>query len=287
VRRALLGVLLGASLVLAGEPGSDWNALLGRVASRKGVEYAKLKKERKTLDRYIASLATADSGETRAEKIAFWINAYNALTLQHVLDHKPDEGDFSVRDSVKGFWTDRSWKVAGKKVTLDGIEHGILRKEFAEPRVHFALNCASRSCPPLMPALYRAKTLDVVLSQQTRAYLADEEQNHFDYAGERAEVSTLFRWYREDFGPLQQFLAEYAPSERLARSLRKGHWAITFKSYDWSLNDAAKRPEPKGGGVGPGWLVLYVAAALGLLFWGFRVLRTFRGRWRIAERATA
>jgi len=290
VRRGLVGLLLAAT-AFAGEPRGDGAALLAKVVKGDGVDYATLGKERAALDRYVKSLAKAVPGKLEADRIAFWINAYNALTLQHVLDHKPETGAFSPYRDVKEFWDRRTWPVAGRKVTLNDIEHRILRKEFSEPRIHFALNCASLSCPPLLGRLYRGDDLDEVLTRQTRAFLADRSRNTFDAAKRSAELSQIFRWYRRDFERgkkgavprLQLFLAKYAPSEELARSLRRDRWSLSFRRYDWGLNEAGRRPKA-GKQVYPVWLFAYGAATLSLLLFGFHAFKMLFWRRRYGPR---
>ena len=262
--------------------GADGYAgLLRRIVKEDGVDYATLKKERAVLDAYVSTLATVKPGADDLQQIAFWINAYNALTLQQVLDTRTGDGPYSVKD-VKDFWSRRTWRVAGRDVTLDGIEHDILRKEFKEPRIHFALNCASRSCPPLAKDLYRASTLDQVLSETTRAFLGDKRHNKFDEARKTAEVSRLFHWYREDFKPLQGFLAKYAPKASLQRTLEKAPWRISFREYDWALNEAGveEKADERGS---PILLVLYGLAALGLLLYGFHAFKLLLWRKRHGE----
>ena len=306
IARVLCAVALLGAVALAGEPGRDeYGTLLGEVVRTDGIDYAKLKSKRALLDRHVDWLATAEPGKTDAERIAFWINAYNALTLERVLETRPVEGKYKVTD-IKDFWDGRRWTVAGRKVTLDGIEHEILRVEFREPRIHFAVNCASRSCPPLRSAPYRAGTLDADLTQAARAYLGDKSQNRFDAAAQRAEVSHLFKWFRGDFevgrkeeaartgiAPLQLFLARYAPSDKLARALRAAPWTVSFKEYDWTLNEssesewAAVLPEGSRGEVNPLWLVVYLIATVGLLMYGFHAFKMLRWRRKHGARYLA
>jgi hypothetical protein len=283
VRQVLTTALLLASPTFAAD---DYAALLGRVVKSDGVDYAALRKDRKALDEFVASLKKAKPGETDAEKIAFWINAYNALTLQQVLDtRKPGDDDYSVKTSVEGFWTKRTWTVAGRELTLDGIEKGILLKDFKEPRVHFAVNCASASCPPLRNRPWKASTLDTDLTRATIVFLADEEHNEFDVARRRAEISKLFEWYRDDFErgaddetpKLQQFFEKYAPTGTIRKAMGKGKpWRFSFREYDWSLNEAGKKKaEPPTNWI---WLALYLLAALALLAYGVYAFRAMRRR---------
>jgi len=279
--RALVAAAL---LIAAPAPADEFAALLGKVVKDSGVDYELLRKERAALDRYVKSLAEAKPGETDAEKIAFWINAYNALTLQQVLDTKePDDDDYSVKSSVDGFWTKRTWTVAGKKLTLDGIEKGILLKEFDEPLVHFAVNCASVSCPPLQNRPWKPSTLEHDLKRATIAFLADKEHNEFDVARRRARISKIFDWYRADFEKgaddespkLQQFFERYGPTGAIREAMKEGRpWRFSFQDYDWSLNAAGRKKE--SGSVNWFWLALYLLATLGLLAYGFHAYKLIR-----------
>jgi hypothetical protein len=267
VRRLLAFSLLAGPLLAA--PADDYGLLLAKSVRDDGIDYAELAAGRAALDAYVRSLADADPGATDPQRIAFWINAHNALVLQQVLD----TGRRSPKD-VDGFLDKRTWRVAGRDVTLGRIGGEILAG-FSRPVAVFGLCNGSRSSPPLSAVLYRAEDLDAALAQQARAYLADEEQNVFDYAQLRAELSMLFLWHRDEFGEGAAFQARVAdllpaekPFDAVARSLRTTPWRVSFKPWDWSLGEAgaAKR------GVHPAWIAVYAVAALGLLFLGFRAL---------------
>jgi len=268
-----LAVLLVLSLLpgplhpqpLLAAPADDYAFLLAKSVKEDGVDYKELAAGRAALDAYVRSLEAAEPGATDA---AFWINAFNALVLQQVLDTKPA--------SVKGLFDARAWKVAGREVTLDRIENEILAG-FEEPLVHLALHRAARSGPPLAAVPYKGEDLAQALAQQARAYLGDKERNVFEYAQLRAELSMIFHWHREEFergregaAPLQLFLADHVEKEEVARSLRKTAWRISFKPYDWSLDEAGG---PKRAPGHPAWIALYAIAVLALLFLGFRTFR--------------
>ncbi|MHC4952626.1 MAG: glycosyltransferase [Planctomycetota bacterium] len=298
IQRALLAALLLCSVGAtepAPKPDPDrfrkgYDALLREVVKKDGVDYAALRKKRKALDAYVASLAKAKPGESREARYAFWINAYNALTLQQVLDtRKAGDKKYSVRTSVKDFWTARKWTVAGQEVHLDRIEKGILLKEFKDARVHFAVNCAARSCPPLRAGAWKASTLDHDLTSATYAFLIDKKFNTFDEARQQARLSKIFEWYRSDFErgfkegvpKLQQFLAKYHPAKKsLAPALLRGRWRIVFVPYDWSLNEAGGAPAGAGGQINWIWLVLYILATGGLLAYGFHAFKMLGWRRR-------
>lgn len=224
------------------------------------VDYSALKKGRAALDAAVDGFAQATEAEergwTREQRLAFWINAYNAFTLRAIVDHYPIRGPWLTlqpRNSIRqidGVWTMMRWRAAGRDVTLDDIEHQILRRELKEPRIHFAINCASVSCPPLPPEPYRAETLDTQLDDAARRYLASPEGLRVD--GDTLRVSSILNWYGEDF--VERF-ASIAPEgrdqkERAVRGVvirfgspeaaalaRKASARIRFLSYNWSLND--------------------------------------------------
>ena len=224
------------------------------------VDYGALVKRRAGLDAAVDTFAAPGEAEergwTRDERLAFWINGYNALTLRAIVDHYPIRAPWLTmqpRNSIRqidGVWTKLTWRAAGRTLTLDDIEHKILRPEFKEPRVHFAINCASVGCPPLATDPYRAGTLDTQLDAAARRYLASPQG--LKIQGDVLLVSKILEWYGEDF------VARFAPDaagrpDRVARAVRsvierfgpsaaaelarKPATGIKFLDYDWSLNE--------------------------------------------------
>lgn len=223
------------------------------------VDYAALKANRAALDRVVeefaAPTAAAESSWTRGERMAFWINAYNVFTLRAIVDHYPIQSrlfTLQPRNSIRqidGVWTDLTWQAAGQAVTLDDIEHRILRPTFHDARIHFAINCASVSCPPLAAEPYRADGLDRRLDEAARIYLASREGLRID--GDTLLVSSLFKWYGDDFvaGYAGQAPAGRDPKARAilgvviqhgppaaAALARSGRARVKFLDYDWTLN---------------------------------------------------
>lgn len=233
----------------------QWNA----AGTATTVDYAGLARDRAALGRYLASLSAVPLPEferwNRAQQRAFLINAYNAWTVELILGAEP--GLASIRDLGSLFsspWKKRYFQLFGQPESLDGIEHERLRgaADFDEPRIHFAVNCASVGCPALRPEAYRGDDLDAQLEDQTRRFLRDRTRNRWDRAEGTLYLSRIFDWYEEDFALAfrgrrlrEEFLAHYAkelgmtPDEAAARAA--GEFEIEFLDYDWSLN-AAKPP---------------------------------------------
>jgi hypothetical protein len=237
-----------------------YRQLLAHVVRGDRVDYRTIVRDRRTLDHIVEALAgvpaATEKGWHARDRMAFWINAYNVFTLRAIVDHYPIRGSlFSLapRNSIRqidGVWTTLNWRAAGRDVTLDEIEHGILRPEFGDARVHMAVNCASKSCPPLRAAPYAGADLDTQLDEAARRYLASPAGTRV--AGGRLLVSKIFEWYGDDFvkqyaamhpgagraaeRAIRGFVERYGPPEAAAAS--KAELAIRFLDYDWSLNDA-------------------------------------------------
>ena len=195
--------------------------------------------------RYLEWLEEADpESMTVDQRRAFWINAYNARVIAGVLERYPID---SVRDvgflsgRVRGFFGRREHPVAGKVRTLDEIEKDILfQQPLADPRIHFALNCAARSCPKLRSEPYEASRLDTQLDFQTRTFLNGPDGTRIDPTAKVLYVSRVLDWYREDFeraaGSVREYLIRNLTGEAAAAARDPG-WTIKYLDYDWSLND--------------------------------------------------
>lgn len=201
------------------------------------------------LDAWIAAAAAQrPSAMARAEAYAYWANLYNALTLKVVLDRYPVRSIRDIRSTGVPFdprqfigpWRTRLVTVEGRRMSLDDIEHETMRPTFRDPRVHYAVNCASIGCPNLWPRAWRAGTLEEALDEAARAFV-----NHPRGAAFRADgglrVSSIYKWFQEDFGGSEAgviaHLRHYATGE-LARRLASAP-RIAEDAYDWALNDAA------------------------------------------------
>lgn len=211
-------------------------------------DYGALKansEDRAALRSYIASLEATDPGVlSRDEAFAFWVNLYNALTVEVVIDHYPVA---SIRDIAispglfsTGPWGKKLVTVTGRELSLDDIEHGILRPDFGDSRVHYAVNCASVGCPDLASRPYTGDELDAMLDRAARAYVNSPRGARVENG--RLTASSIFKWYMKDFGGTEEgVLAElrkYAGPD-LAAALENVSGVASY-DYDWSLNDAAE-----------------------------------------------
>ncbi|MEM6648020.1 MAG: DUF547 domain-containing protein [Bacteroidota bacterium] len=218
------------------------------------VDYAALQAS-DALAPYLRRLAQADpSNLDDADRLAFWLNAYNALTIKLIIDHYPTKSILRLSPvGIRGlpfiipkvntpFKVDVG-EIGGEVVTLDHVEHGIIRERFDEPRIHFALVCAALSCPPLRREAYVGDRLDEQLDDQARTFLANPERNRVEPEEGVIRISKIFKWFEEDFGgsdeTLQQFLAPYYDGDIRAQ-LEAGAFDVKHMDYKWSLNDQAR-----------------------------------------------
>jgi hypothetical protein len=216
-----------------------------------GIVNYKMMRSDNRLVGYIGWLAKTDPDTLpdEKEKLAFWINAYNAYTLKVICDNYPIEtindlhsGGLIIGSVLKTtVWDKKFVIVNGKTMTLNTIEHEIVRPKFKDPRAHFALVCASKSCPPLRAEAYEGSTLDEQLNDQGRHFLTDPFRNEFDPVKKHAEISKIFSWYESDFGSSKEDVLRYVTRflpDSISRQILTDprEWEVEYKSYDWSLN---------------------------------------------------
>ena len=215
---------------------ADWQAdyarLLKKYVSNGGVKYAEWKASAddvKAIQDVADGIAAAPVSTAKSkEQLAFHINAYNAWILHEAVAKYPTK---SVKDLAFTFFLGNRITVAGTKMSFNHLEKEIIRPRFAEPRVHFALNCASRSCPPLRNEPYDAAKLDAQLDDQARVYVNSE--HGVKPEGDGAALSKIFDWYKEDFGgdaAVTAFLKKY-------RGGKSDFKKISYQDYDWGLNE--------------------------------------------------
>ncbi len=249
-----LGILFFVSVSLAQNKNDQhllFTQILNDYVINGLVNYAKLKDD-KRLDKYLEQLENInpDNLLTDEDKLAFWINAYNAYTLKFIVEEYPVE---SINDlhwgglylgSVLGttVWDDEKITINGTSLSLNNIEHDIVRKKFNEERVHFALACASLGCPPLRSEAFEGYKLNEQLQDQGMKFFNDETKNKFDLIKRRAYLSKILDWYDDDFGSSEKEILLYVSQfidEKIALDMKKNTslWEINYLSYDWDLND--------------------------------------------------
>jgi hypothetical protein len=252
--RVIAGFLFFASLAPA-EPfdHSEWNAILRtRVNDIGEVDYAGLKASPEPLKRYIAALAAASPDSApkqfpeRSHALAYWINAYNAFTIQGALDSYPLE---SIR-KVDKFFGKRAHRAGGQDLSLDDIEHEILRGKYREPRIHFAIVCASVSCPALWDRAFDGEKLDKQLDARAREFVNQRRNLDADVDRKTITLSKIFDWFEEDFeaatglkGPtaVLAFVRPYAAEPLLDALSRLTAARTRYFPYDWRLNQTGSR----------------------------------------------
>lgn len=217
--------------------------VLARHVRNARVDYAALRAAPAPLDRYLALLAEVREADFEAwgsrRQMACLANLYNAATLQLVARHYPVRSIREIGGWLGNPWKQRFIRFLGQLRSLDELEHGMLRRRWPEPRVHFALVCAARGCPPLRAEPYLGNRLSEQLDDQGRRFLARTDSNRVDHAGRVLQLSPIFDWYRADFvadgRTLPEFVAPYLPDWEGERTLT---YRVRFTDYDWSLNDA-------------------------------------------------
>ena len=229
---SLLVFLALSAAAFAADWQADYARLLKKYVAGGGVKYAAWKADAedvKALQDVVDGIAAAPASTARSkEQLAFHLNAYNAWILHEAVAKYPTK---SVKDLAFTFFMGNRITVAGTKMSFNTLEKDIIRPRFAEPRVHFALNCASRSCPPLRDEPYSAAKLDAQLDEQARLYVNSE--HGVKPEGDGAALSKIFDWYKEDFGgdaAVAAFLKKY-------RSGKSDFKKISYQDYDWGLNE--------------------------------------------------
>jgi hypothetical protein len=221
------------------------------------VNYKNLKAQPQKLESFIASMDKLDPNSYSKfddkQKIAFWLNAYNAFTLKAIIDNYPIKSDFfksmyypknSIRQ-IPGVWDKLTFKVMSKDYTLEHIEHNILRKNFKEPGVHMAMVCAAMGCPPLRNEPYYGKKLDEQLDDQSRKFLANPTKLRFDPKKKLLHLSPIFKWFADDFtntttkkdAAILEFISKYLDEDHAFHDSPKKTIKIKYLDYDWSLNE--------------------------------------------------
>jgi hypothetical protein len=244
----------------------DYSLILANYVDEEGrVNYKKLKENETELMAFLQALESLEvqvyKSWSQEESIAFWINAYNALTLKAILENYPIKPSFfkslkfpknSIRQ-IPGVWDTMTFTVMGEELTLDFIEHQVLRKKFQEPRIHFALVCAAQGCPPLRQEPYKGEALSEQLDDQAQRFLSDRRNFFIDRKKGKVYLSSIFKWYGEDFftpDSSEEMFKGYKPRVKdvlnyISRYLSEGEnkflgeesLKVKYLDYDWALNE--------------------------------------------------
>ena len=208
-----------------------YDAFLRKYVSSQGnVSYASIKANKSEFDAIIKEFNAQypESNWSKNEVLAFWINTYNLFTIKLIVDNYPTS---SITGIASKPWDIKCVKLKSHTYSLDQVENSIIRKQFNEPRIHFALNCASESCPILMNSAYKASSLNSQLTRQTKLFLADGSKNSFDK--KVITISPIFDWYKVDFtrnGTVIDFINKYRDTDI------KSNVKISYGEYSWKLN---------------------------------------------------
>jgi len=225
----ILALCLGAVASARGDWQSEYATLLSKYVTRDGVRYSVWKKNAEDMAA-IQRVVDGISADERKD-LPFYLNAYNAWILHQALAKYPTS---SVKDTLFTFFTSKRIKVAGQQTSFNALEKETIRSKFGDPRIHFALNCASRSCPPLNPEAFTGAKLDAQFEKLSKSFVNSEKGVRLSDDKSSAELSKIFDWYKEDFregGPIQ-FI-----NKRRTTPL-PADVKIAYQDYDWALNDA-------------------------------------------------
>ncbi|MBF9236320.1 DUF547 domain-containing protein [Hymenobacter sp. BT683] len=218
---------------------SAYDRLLKKHVNEKGqVNYKGFKADQKEFDQYLALLSKNPPAKSwsKQEQMAYWINAYNAYTIRLILNHYPVQSIKDIGSKIKipfvtTPWASKFFSIGGEKMSLDNIEHGILRKNYNDPRIHFALVCASVSCPRLRNEAFTAEKLDRQLDDQGRDFLNDPTKNKPG----AAQLSKYFDWYKGDWTANGQSVAKWV--DKYAKTKLVNPDKVTYLEYNWNLNE--------------------------------------------------
>lgn len=230
--KTVISFLFLMTLPLFSSYPEEYAQLLSKYVNSSGVDYAKLHQSSDDLRKLEVTAQYYEEGKIpkdREEALSWYLNAYNALMIKAIMDKYPTEGPLSG-DLL--FFRKKSFIIAGKKMSFDKLEQKIIRPVFQESRIHFALNCASRSCPPLRNEPYSADKLDQQLNEQAYLFI-NKNPLGLTRSGDTVQISKIYDWYAEDFGGKENLVTwlNYYRTPKLSSNSN-----VEFLKYDWSLN---------------------------------------------------
>ncbi len=245
-------VLVGANVAAARQIPLDqidhsvWDGLLKKYVDSKGmVDYKAWKVnsgDSQALDQYLNLLSHSNGKGSKEQQLAFWINAYNAVTVKGIMREYPTSSIRNHTAKIVGYniWKNLKLVVGGKQVSLDEMEHQVLRK-MSEPRIHLAIVCASIGCPRLLNEAYVAERLDEQLTVNSKSFFADASKFRYDPNRKTFYISPIIQWFGDDFGDSEsaqlKTIAPYISDSTASQAAASGRGTMSFVDYDWGLND--------------------------------------------------
>jgi hypothetical protein len=213
---------------------SEWDSVLQEHVKQGFVDYKGLQNQPENLKQFLEKATNVQKQDfekwEKKEQLAFYINLYNALTIKLILSEYPVKSIKDIGNFFQGPWSRDVFSLFGNTITLNNLEHDIIRKQFNEPRIHLALVCAAKACPPLRSESYRAEILNELLENQAKNYLSSSNGLVIDEQKETIFISSIFKWYAEDFESVPDFIQKYTSTSIKTYSIR-------YLDYDWSLNE--------------------------------------------------
>ncbi len=255
---ALLAIMAGSVMAQEFDPSHLlYDGALKKYVDNGMVNYAGLKADAGPLDRYLTEAAAVSENQFKSwsepRRLAFLFNLYNAATLRLILDHYPVKSIKDIGSLFKGTWDQPDVRLFGNTLTLNTLEHGILRKQYNEPRLHMALVCAAKGCPPLRNEAYTGERLNEQLDDQARRFLGNPAAFRIGRVNGVVYLSSIFKWYGDDFRARYTPTAGFTGLNETNRAVAKfcsrylsavdrkyleaGGYAVKFLDYDWSLNE--------------------------------------------------
>ena len=243
-----LSLLISFSAIAFDHSHKNWNEVLSKYVILKDgqsyFEYKKLKENKKlikTLENYLSDLSLVSSdkydGFNETQRFSFLVNAYNAFTIKLIIDNYPVESIKDIGSLFSSPWKKDFFKLFGKKTNLDYIEHGLLRKKFNEPRVHFAVNCASLGCPNLLNQAFTEKNMERLLLKGEKDFFSQKSKNKLELDDNRVYVSKIFSWFGEDFEKKHGSLKKYLALAFNEKKVDSDDIKVKFTDYSWDLNE--------------------------------------------------
>ena len=255
---------------------ATYNSLLNQYVINARVNYEGFINSKAKFETFLRTLGSVDENVfeswTEEQRLAFWINAYNAFTIKAIIDHYPIKRSFTLVGifyapsnsilQIKGVWTKLQFRALGNMVTLDEIEHQILRKKFNEPRIHMAINCASISCPDLRNEAYTPEKLEEQLADASTNFVNNPDKGvYVNEQSGKVKLSKIFKWFGDDFinnygskklfnnyslkeNAVLNFTSEYIESEEVKEYLMNNKLKIGYLGYDWHLNEQTDTMSP-------------------------------------------